>query len=158
GRLLAWFERLASRPAGMLLVFGLGLVAYSLRAIAWPLTTGRDLDEYLLAYIQMFDRHVLLPWSMLFRTPIAPLYDGASLDLFGGRLAEPAMAVLYAGSIVCWTAAARYFGSLVAIAVAAALLLYQGYALMFHELSSEPVFAAAFALWALFLVRATFAP
>ena len=45
-----------------------------------------------------------------------------------------------------------------AIAVAAALLLYQGYALMFHELSSEPVFAAAFALWALLVTRAAFAP
>ena len=68
------------------------------------------------------------------------------------------MAVLYAGSIVCWAAAARYFGLRVAIAVAAALLLYQGYALMFHELSSEPVFAAAFAVWALLVVRAVFAP
>ena len=29
---------------------------------------------------------------------------------------------------------------------------------MFHELSSEPVFAAAFALWALLVVRAAFAP
>src|SRR5690349_13398414 len=28
------------------------------------------------------------------------------------------------------------------------------YGLMFHELSSEPVFAAAFALWALLVVRA----
>ena len=56
------------------------------------------------------------------------------------------MALLYAGSIVCWAATARYFGAFVAIAVSAALLAYQGYALMFHELSSEPVFAAAFAL------------
>ena len=38
------------------------------------------------------------------------------------------MALLYAGSIVCWAAAARYFGAWAAIAVAAALLLYQGYA------------------------------
>ena len=45
-----------------------------------------------------------------------------------------------------------------AIAVAAVLLLYQGYALMFHEISSEPVFAAAFALWALLLTRAWLRP
>ena len=95
---------------------------------------------------------------MLFRTPVTPLFAGLSLDLFGGRLAEPAMAVLYAGSIVCWAAAARYFGARAALAVAAALLLYQGYALMFHELSSEPVFAAAFAVWGLLVVRASFGP
>ena len=81
---------------------GLALVAYVVRALAWPLTAGRDLDEYLYAYVQLFDRDVLLPWSMLFRTPITPLFAGLSLDVFDGRLAEPLMALLYAGSIVCW--------------------------------------------------------
>jgi hypothetical protein len=153
-----WLERLAAGRRGGLLLFVLALAGYAARAYAWPLTTGRDLDEYLLAYVQLFDHDVLLPWSLLFRTPIAPLYDGLSLDLLGGRLAEPAMAVLYAGSIVCWAAAARFFGPLAAVAVAVFLLAYQGYALMFHELSSEPVFAAAFAVWGWLVVRAAFAP
>ena len=157
-RLLAWFERLASRPAGALALFGAALAVFAVRAIAWPLRPGRDLDEYLLAYVQLFDRHVLLPWSMLFRTPVTPLFAGISLDALDGRLAEPLMALLYAGSIVCWAATARYFGAFVAIAVSAVLLAYQGYALMFHELSSEPVFAAAFAGWALLVARAAFAP
>ena len=157
-RAVAWLEQLTSTRRGAVVLFALALLAYAIRAIAWPLTTGRDLDEYLLAYVQLFDHHVLLPWSMLFRTPVTPLFAGLSLDLFGGRLAEPAMAVLYAGSIVCWAAAARYFGARAALAVAAALLLYQGYALMFHELSSEPVFAAAFAVWGLLVVRASFGP
>jgi len=139
-------------------VFGVGLVFYAARAVAWPLQAGRDLDEYLYAYVQLFDRHVLLPWSLLFRTPVTPLFAGGTLDLAGGRLAEPAMAMLYAGSIVCLFAAARYFGARPALAVAAALLLYQGYALMFHELSSEPVFAATFALWVLLATRAWFSP
>jgi hypothetical protein len=151
-------ERLASRRLGVVLLFAIGVAAYAMRAIAWPLKPGRDLDEYLLAYVQLFDRHVLLPWSLLFRTPVTPLFAGPVLDVWDGRLAEPLMAVLYAGSIVCWAAAARYFGAWPAIAVAGALLLYQGYAIMFHELSSEPVFAAAFAAWALLVVRACFQP
>ena len=81
---------------------GLALVAYVARAIAWPFKAGRDLDEYLYAYVQLFDRHVLLPWSILFRTPITPLWQERLLDVFDGRLAEPLMALLYAGSIVCW--------------------------------------------------------
>jgi hypothetical protein len=157
-RALGRAESLAEQRSGVAALFVVALIAYAIRAIAWPLKTGRDLDEYLLAYVQLFDRHVLLPWSMLFRTPVTPLFAGVSLDLFGGRLAEPAMAVLYAGSIVCWAVAARYFSSWGAIAVAAALLLYQGYALMFHEISSEPLFAAAFALWALLLTRAAAGP
>jgi hypothetical protein len=157
-RLLAWLEGVASRRLGVALLFAIGLAAYAIRAVAWPLQTGRDLDEYLLAYVQLFDHDVLLPWSMLFRTPATPLFAGVILDFADGRLAEPALAVLYAGSIVCWFAAARYFGARAALAVAAVLLLYQGYALMFHELSSEPVFAAAFALWALLATRAWFSP
>ena len=38
---------------------------------------GRDLDEYLLAYVQLFDRTCSCPWSMLFRTPVTPLFAGA---------------------------------------------------------------------------------
>jgi hypothetical protein len=157
-RPLAWFESFALRPAGAICLFALGLLAFTVRAIAWPLQAGRDLDEYLYAYVQLFDHHVLLPWSMLFRTPVTPLFAGLALDLLDGRLAEPAMAVLYAGSILCWAAAARYFSAWAALAVAATLLLYQGYALMFHELSSEPVFAATFAVWGWLVVRAAFAP
>lgn len=111
-----------------------------------------------MAYVQLFDRDVLLPWSLLFRTPVTPLVGGGALDVAGGALAEPLMAVLFAGSVVAWSAAARYFSPRAALAVAIALLLYPGYGAMFHELSSEVVFAAAFALWALLLTRAAFAP
>jgi hypothetical protein len=157
-RTLAWLERLAFRPLGGLVLFVLGLAVYAAQAIAWPLKTGRDLDEYLLAYTQMFDRHVLLPWSLLFRTPITPLVSGALLDFAGGVLAEPVAAVLFAASVVAWAAAARYFGPRVALTVAAALLLYPGYGAMFHELASELVLAAAFSGWALLVTRAAFAP
>jgi hypothetical protein len=132
----------------------LALAVYAFRAIGWPLVGGRDLDEYLYNYTQFLDWHPLLPWSMLFRTPATPLVVGPALDVAGGFFAEPLMGVLFAGSVVAWAAAARRFSARCALLVAAALLVYPAYGLMFHELSSEPVFAAAFALWALLLVRA----
>ena len=152
--LLAWLERLASRRLGALVLFVLGLAVYAVQALAWPLGSGRDLDEYLLAYVQLFDRHVLLPWSLLFRTPLTPLVAGGMLDVFHGALAEPATGVLFAGSVVAWSAAARTFGPRAALAVAVVLLGYPSYALMFHELSSETTFSAAFAGWALLVTRA----
>lgn len=158
GRALAWLEQLASRPRGAVVLFALGLLVYALRAVAWPLKTGRDLDEYLYAYIQLFDRHVLLPWSLLFRTPVTPLVAGASLDLFHGALAEPIAAVLFASSVVAWSAAALAFGPRVALGVAVVLLGYPGYGAMFHELASELVMAAVFSGWALLVVRAAFGP
>ena len=85
----------------------LALAVYAVRAIGWPLVGGRDLDEYLYDYVQFLDWHPLLPWSMLFRTPVRRLVDGAALDVAGGFFAEPLMAVLFAGSVVAWAAAAR---------------------------------------------------
>ena len=156
--LLHRLERLASRPLGAVVLFALGLALYALRAIAWPLTTGRDLDEYLYAYIQLFDQDVLLPWSLLFRTPVTPVVAGVSLDVLDGALAEPLCAVLFATSVVAWSAAALTFGPRVALVVAAALLVYPGYGLMFHELASETTFAASFALWAWLVARAASRP
>jgi hypothetical protein len=95
---------------------------------------------------------------MLFRTPATPLVLGPALEVAGGFFAEPLMAVLFAGSIVAWAAAARAFGARTALLVAVALLVYPAYGLMFHELSSEPVFAFAFAVWSLLVVRAAQAP
>jgi hypothetical protein len=131
---------------------------YGIRAIGWPLVVGRDLDEYLYGYIQFFDRHPLLPWPMLFRTPVPGIIDGATLDVANGFFAEPVMAVLFAGSVVAWAAAARAWGARAALLVALALLAYPAYGLMFHELSSEPIFCAGFALWALLVVRAAERP
>jgi hypothetical protein len=147
-------EDLAGRRLGAVILFLLALAAYAVRAIGWPLIGGRDLDEYLYDYVQFLDWHPLLPWSMLFRTPVPGLVDGAALDVAGGFFAEPLMAVLYAGSVVAWTTAARAFGNRAALVVALALLVYPAYGLMFHEVSSEVIFAAAFSLWALLVVRA----
>ena len=147
-----------ARRSGLAVVFLLGLADYAIRAIGWPLIGGRDLDEYLYDYAQLLDRHPVLPWSMLFRTPVPGIVDGAALDVAGGFFAEPLLAVLFAASVVAWTAAARSFGPRAALLTAVALLLYPAYGLMFHELSSEPVFAAVFALWGLLVARAAESP
>ena len=141
-----------------MVIFVLALGVYAVRAIGWPLVGGRDLDEYLYDYIQFLDWHPLLPWSMLFRTPVTPIVLGGSLDMAGGFFAEPLAAVLFAGSVVAWSAAARAFGARAALLVALALLVYPAYGLMFHELSSELVMAAAFAWWALLVTRAAMRP
>src|SRR6185503_15970699 len=99
-----WLEALAGRRLGAAVLFVAGLCVYAVRAVGWPLVAGRDLDEYLYGYIQLFDRHPLLPWSMLFRTPVTPVVAGGALDFAGGALAEPLLAVLFALSVVAWAA------------------------------------------------------
>jgi Dolichyl-phosphate-mannose-protein mannosyltransferase len=157
-RSLRWLEGLAARPLGALVLFVLALAVYAIRAVAWPLSTGRDLDDYLRYYLQILDAETLLPAAMLFRAPVVPIVTGLALDVAGGALAEPIMAVLYAASIVGWSAAALAFGPRVALVTAAALLVYPGYGAMFHELASEPVFATTLAWWAFLVTRAAARP
>src|SRR5262249_45054890 len=76
----------------------------------------------------------------------------------GGFFVEPLMAVLFAGSVVAWAAAARAFGARAALLVSAALLVFPAYALLYHELSSDALFGAAFALWGWLVVRAAVQP
>jgi hypothetical protein len=151
-------EDVADRRLGAVVLFVLALAAYAIQAIGWPLIGGRDLDEYLYGYVQFFDWHPLLPWSMLFRTPVPGLLDGTALHVAGGFFAEPLMAVLFAGSVVAYAAAARRFSTRAALLVAVALLVYPAYGLLFHEISSEAPMAAAFALWVWLVTRAAHTP
>ena len=68
------------------------------------------------------------------------------------------MALLYSLSILCWWRTARRLGPAAGIAVAGALLVYPSYALLFHRLASDAVFAAAFALAALLAARVIESP
>src|SRR5207244_11043927 len=132
---LARLEQLADRRLGAVVLFVAALAVYAVRAIGWPLIGGRDLDEYLYDYVQFLDWHPLLPWSMLFRTPVPGIVDGVALDVAGGFFAEPMMALLFAGSVVAWSVAARTLGPRTALLVAVALLVSPAYGLTFHELS-----------------------
>jgi hypothetical protein len=157
-RLLAALEGLAGRPLGAVVLFASALAMWVLQAQGWPLVPGGNLDEYLYSYIQLFDRHPLLPWSLEFRTPVVGLVTGATLDTAGGRFLEPVVAVIYAGSIVLWSAAALHFGRRAALAMAVAMLVFPGYAGMFHELGAEMVLGLAFAAWAFLVCRALSGP
>jgi len=142
-------ERRGAAPA----VLAAALVVYAVVSIAMPLREGRDLPRYLLAYAQLFDDRVVFPYALVTRTPGTPIVAGVLLEA-GSVASEVGVAVLYALSITAWFCVARRFGPLAALATAVALLVYPGYVLLFHELASDALFAAGFALVALLLVRA----
>ena len=157
GRAWRGIERFADGPLAGAALVGAALLVYGLVSYALPLAAGRDLARYLLVYAQLFDADVVYPHAVLTRTPVAPLVAGGLLDL-GPLAAEVGAAALYAVSILAWCSVARRFGAAATVATAAALLLYPGYVLLFHELASDAVFAAAFALFAVACTRALEAP
>jgi hypothetical protein len=145
--------RVAETRRGLLVVFLAALAVWWLEAIAIPLGQGRDLGTYVGAYVQLLHSHPIDLGYVLGRTPLSPLVVGGLLDLGGGALAEPVLSMLYAASVAAWFLAARTFNARAAVLAATVLLAYPGYGLLFHELSSDALFAAAFAGWSLLAVR-----
>ncbi len=150
-------DRFASGRWATPLIAGVALVQYAFVASAWPLAGGRDLGTYLRAAFELRSEEVVLPNAMLTRAPLTGIVSDALLSA-GPIVAEAAMAGLYAVSIVCWWLVARRTGSLAGIVLAIALLAYPGYALLFHRLSSDSLYAAAFAVAALLAARAVSKP
>jgi hypothetical protein len=143
---------------GTALLVVVALAVYAVQSVALPVVPGRDFGTYLRFYVQMFEWDSVLPMSMLYRTPVAPLVVGGSLDLAGGYAAQTLMAALYATSIACWTRTALVFGPRAALVTAGALLLYPGYGILFHMLSSDSICAFLLAVWSLLLTRAWLEP
>jgi hypothetical protein len=155
---VAWLESRVGTLRGGATIFALALAVFCVRSIALPVIPGRDFGTYIGYYAQMWDWHSVVPMSQLYRTPLAPLVIGGTLDLFGGWGLEVVMALLFAASVVAWTRTAFAFGPRPALLTVVALLVYPGYGILFHTPASEPVAAAAFAAWGLAVARAWVAP
>lgn len=161
GKALRQADRVATAAEARrapIVVFLVSIGAWWLQALVLPLTGGRDFGTYLGAYVELFQSDPIDLGYVLGRTPVAPLVVGALLDPFGGALAEPGVSLLYAGSTTAWFLAARTFGGRAALQTLVVLLLYPSYGILFHEISSDAVFAFVFAGWSFLTVRVLLEP
>jgi Glycosyltransferase family 87/Dolichyl-phosphate-mannose-protein mannosyltransferase len=134
-------------------LFVLALAVFAIQSIVLPVYPGRDMSRYLETFVQLGYHVPVYPAVLNTRGPLAALGVAVPLEV-GGWAAEVWLAVLYALSIVAWGRIALTFGSRAAILTSALLLVYPGYGILFHQLSSDALFAAAFAGWALLLSAA----
>jgi hypothetical protein len=146
-------ERLVS-PAGAALLVLAALASYAVQALAWPLQRGRDSWDYWLWFLQLADRDPPFTALQVFRTPIAPLVTGIPMWAGGARLTEVAFACMYALSLLGWAWAVAPISRRASLATALVLLVTPTYAGLFHDVSSDPVFAFIVAWWAGAVVRA----
>jgi hypothetical protein len=155
-----WQRLLAFVPTrrAALVLFLAAFAVYWIESLGWPMAKGRDTWDYLAYYLQLFDSTPPLSELQLFRTPLTPIVVGLPLDLGGIWLLELVFALLFAGSILAWGATALHFGRIPALFGALLLLVHPAYATLFHQASSDAVFATGLAGWALLLVRALDAP
>ena len=151
----AWEQLLAFVPTrrAAVALFALALAVFWLEALGWPMAKGRDTWDYLAYYLQLLDSDPPLSELQLFRTPVTPLVLGIPLDLGGSLLLEAVFGVLFATAILAWSAFALTFGRLPALFSALLLLAYPAYATLYHQASSDAIFATGLACWALLLAR-----
>jgi len=149
---------LRGRRGGVLVCFAAALAVYAVEAVAWPLHAGRDSGTYLTYYVDMWSSRPAYPELMLYRTPLAPLTFGPLLDFGGAGVAEAAMGVAFACSVAAIAAAAASLRASWGVATGIALLLWPEYGELFREVSSDSIFALAFALWTYLVVRVGLRP
>jgi Dolichyl-phosphate-mannose-protein mannosyltransferase len=153
-RLLAFVP--TRRAAAALLV--LALAVYAFQALGWPMAKGRDTWDYLVYYLQLLEGDPSFSELQLFRTPLTPIVLGLPMQVGGSAALEVVFGVMYATTILAWSATALAFGRLAALASALLLLVYPAFATLYHQASSDAVFATGLALWALLLTRVMGAP
>ncbi len=151
----AWerLETFVPTRRATVLLFMVALVVFSIEALGWPMAKGRDTWDYLIYYLQLFDSEPPFSDLQVFRTPVTPLFVGGPLELGGIGLLEVVYGLLYALSIVAWSLTALTFGRVPALLTALLLLGYPAYATLYHQASSDAIFATGLALFALGLTR-----
>ncbi len=148
-----WATSLVGRPTGIVVLAAAAALVFAVEEIAWPMARGRDMWDYLFYYLSLFDGKPVFSDLMVFRTPVAPIVLGAPMQLFGVHALVGVFGLLFVVSVVAWTAVAATFGRGVAVVTALLLLCFTGYAGLFHQASSDAIFATGFALWSLGVVR-----
>lgn len=151
------FEAWVGTRASAVALFVLALAVFAFESAVLPAYPGRDMARYLQAFVQLGYHVPVYPAVLNTRGPLATLGVGVPLEI-GGWAAEVWLALLFALSILAWSRIALIFGARAAVLTSALLLLDPGYGILFHQLASDSLFAAAFAAWALLVSRALLRP
>jgi hypothetical protein len=127
-----------------------------MQAIAWPMydLLHRDAADYLATFLELGRADPLFPEQMLARPPVVPFVLGAAMEVGGPYLLELVMGLAFVATVCAYFAAARRFGSAAAITVAGVLVLSFDVGALYHQATSDALFATTLALLALALVRA----
>lgn len=136
----------------------LAMIVFGVQSLAWPLFPGRDAQTYLMYWLEMGKGDPVFPQLMLFRTPLSPILLGGTLDLGGPALTELLLGACYVTSIVAVYVVGAFWSRWAGLLAAGAVLLYPGYGALFHNVSSDGLFAFGLLVWMVFVCATTVAP
>ncbi|HVF39672.1 MAG TPA: hypothetical protein VM939_07205 [Gemmatimonadaceae bacterium] len=146
----------SARDAGLITV--VSSIAFFIGALAWPLFPGRDAQTYLMYYLEMSRADPVFPLLMLFRTPGAPLFFGPPLAVGAPVLAELMLWICYVIALLAVYACGSFWSRRVGVTAAVIVALYPNYNALYHQVSSDGLFAFAVAVWTLLFCATAFEP
>ena len=148
----------AARARDAVLIGGLAALAFLVGCLAWPLFPGRDAQTYLIYYLEMGRANPVFPALMTFRTPGAPLFFGPALTAGQPMIAEAMLGAAFVIAVLSVYLTGCFWSRRAGLGAALVLLLYPAYNSLYHQISSDGLFAAAFPVWILLLCAAIHAP
>jgi hypothetical protein len=144
---LAKREIMTRESWNRVLLIAVSCTVYFFQSLAWPLSQGRDARTYLIYYLDMWNPDPMYPMLMLFRTPLAPLFQGIFLQVGGSALLEIVMGALFCISILAVYHIGSQWDQRIGLLAVIATALLPGYGALYHSVSSDGLFAFAFILW-----------
>ena len=155
-RIWASVDGFAGRRAAVVVVGVAAACSYCLQSIAWPMydLLHRDAADYVATFLELGRSDPLFPQQMLARPPVTPLVVGGAMELGGPYLLELVMGLAFIATVCAYFAAARKLGSASAVVIAVLLVLSFDVGALYHQATSDALFATGLALLALALARA----
>ncbi len=149
-------DAFARRRVAVVVVGIVAACSYGLQAVAWPMfdLRHRDAADYLGTFLELGSSDPLFTQQMLARPPVAPAILGGAMELGGPYLLELVMGLAFVATVCAYFAAARRLGSAAAIVVAILLVLSFDVGALYHQATSDALFATALSFLALALARA----
>ena len=147
----------------LIFVVCVSLAVYWIHSVAWPLFPGRDWDDYVKPFFLITDGNLFQKFSLddlgvaghplSHHGPVTPLVTGFIFFLGGPILLEIALSLAFCFvNFVAYTIAS-FWGRIVGIISVIILCLFQPYIHIFHQASSDAIYAALLMLFFLVSFR-----
>lgn len=141
----------------LIFVVCVSLAAYWIHSVAWPLHPGRDWASYLSVLTtitdgNLFQKHSLVDLGIFgprisHHPPVTPLLTGFIFFLGGPILLEISLSLAFCFVNFAAYTIASFWGRMVGIIGVIILCLFQPYIHIFHQASSDAIFAALLMLF-----------
>ena len=147
----------------LIVVVCVSLAAYWIHSVAWPLHPGRDWASYLSVLTtitdgNLFQKHSLVDLAaygprISHHPPVTPLVTGFILFLGGPILLEISLSLAFCFVNFATYTIASIWGRILGIISVITLCLFQPYIHIFHQASSDAIYAALLMLFFLVSFR-----